>query len=207
MARTTLNADARTETGKGISRRLRANGRVPAVLYGKGTEPKALSVLPKEVLKILESGQGQNTPIDLQVDGEKGTHLTIIKDLQIHPWRRTIKHVDFWEIAEDGVITVSVPLRRVGKSELELLGGRAQMVRKSMKVRCTPANIPATIDYDMTTLPESNLVMASEINMPEGVTPIFKVDFKVLHVKVPKGIPDDDGEEGGEEDGEAAAEA
>jgi large subunit ribosomal protein L25 len=207
MARTTLNADARTETGKGISRRLRADGRVPAVLYGKGTEPKALSVLPKDVFKILETGQGQNTPIDLQVDGEKGTHLTIIKDLQIHPWRRTIKHVDFWEIAEDGMITLSVPLRRVGKSELELLGGQVQMVRKSMKVRCTPAHIPATIDYDMTSLPENNLVMASEITMPEGVQSTFKNDFKVLHVKVPKGLPEEDGEEGGEEDGDAVAEA
>jgi len=154
--------------------------------------------LPKDVLKILEGDMGRNTPINLQVDGEKGTQLTLIKDLQIHPWRRTIKHVDFWAISDDGNLVLSVPLRRVGRSELEKLGGRVQMVRKSMKVRCTPANIPATIDFDMTQLPENNLVMASQIMMPEGVTPLFKNDFKVLHVKVPKAVEPEEveGEEG-----------
>ena len=204
MARATLNADSRTETGKGVSRRLRSAGRVPAVLYGKGTDPKALSVAPKDVLKILESERGRNTPIDLQVEGEKGTHLTIIKELQVHPWKRTLKHVDFWEISEDGQITVAVPLRRVGRSELEKLGGRVQMVRKTMKVRCTPANIPATIDFDMTQLPENNLVMASQMNMPEGVTPVFKNDFKVLHVKVPKTVKNAEAEAEAAEEGDNA---
>ena len=188
MARATLNADSRTETGKGVSRRLRSAGRVPSVLYGKGTDPKTLSVAPKDVLKILEGEHGRNTPIDLQVEGEKGTHLTIIKELQVHPWKRTLKHVDFWEISEDGQIAVAVPLRRVGRSELEKLGGRVQMVRRTMKVRCKPADIPATIDFDMTQLPENNLVMASQMNMPEGVTPLYRNDFKVLHVKVPKTV-------------------
>ena len=204
MARATLNADSRTETGKGVSRRLRSAGRVPAVLYGKGTDPKALSVAPKDVLKILESERGRNTPIDLQVEGEKGTHLTLIKELQVHPWKRTLKHVDFWEISEDGQITVAVPLRRVGRSELEKLGGRVQMVRKTMKVRCTPANIPATIDFDMTQLPENNLVMASQMNMPEGVTPVYKNDFKVLHVKVPKTVKNAEAEAEAAEEGDNA---
>ena len=207
MARATLNADNRTETGKGVSRRLRAAGRVPAVLYGKGIEPKPLSVLPKDVFKILESDRGRNTPIELQVDGEKGTHLTIIKDFQVHPWKRTIKHVDFWEISEDGNIVISVPLRRVGRSELEKLGGRVQMVRKTMKVRCSPANIPTTLDFDMTQLPENNLVMASQVSMPEGVTPTFKNDFKVLHVKVPKNLATAADGEDAEESAEESAEA
>ena len=188
MARATLNADNRTETGKGISRRLRAAGQVPAVLYGKKTEPTLLSVSPKALLKIVEGTHGRNTPIELKVEGESGTHLTLIKELQVHPWKRTIKHVDFWEVTEDGTVVLSVPLRRVGRSELEKLGGRVQMVRKSMKVRCTPNNIPATIDFDMTQLPSNNLVMASQISMPEGVEPVFRNDFKVLHVKVPKTV-------------------
>ena len=195
MARATLNADNRTETGKGISRRLRAAGQVPAVLYGKKTEPTLLSVSPKALLKIVEGTHGRNTPIELKVEGESGTHLTLIKELQVHPWKRTIKHVDFWEVTEDGTVVLSVPLRRVGRSELEKLGGRVQMVRKSMKVRCTPNNIPATIDFDMTQLPSNNLVMASQISMPEGVEPVFRNDFKVLHVKVPKTVANATSEE------------
>lgn len=207
MSRPTLTAEARTETGKGVSRRLRTIGRVPAVLYGQGRDPRAISVVPKEVIAILEGACGKNTALELQIDGEKGSFLALIKDLQVHPWKRTLKHVDFWAVSEDQMVTVAVPFQTEGDSPLEKLGGRLQIVRKSLYVRCATKDIPAAVTFDMSNLPESNLLMVSELDVPEGVELTFRNDFKVLHVKVPKTANEaaEDGEDA-EEAEETAAE-
>ncbi len=197
MARTVLTAKLRSETGKGSNRRLRAAGSIPGVVYGKALEPVALALDPKAVVNVLHSPQGRNTPIELSVDGEGKKRLAIIRDYQVHAWKRNIQHVDLWEITEDTLLKVTVPFVRAGKSESERLGARVRVTRHDVVVTCKPANVPAAIEFDSTTLPtEDTNITISQVPMPDGVEAFFKHDYSIIQQKMPKASTATEGEEG-----------
>ncbi|MEZ4264991.1 MAG: 50S ribosomal protein L25 [Myxococcota bacterium] len=188
MDHANIQAVSRTATGKGHNRRLRVDGSVPAVVYGIG-EPLSLSIVPKEMTRVLKGAYGRNTIIDLQVEGEASPRLVIVRDYQVHPWRRTLIHLDFWQITEDRPLVVEVPFVRTGRSAGERVGAKVTQTVFSMKVRCLPANIPASIEYDMTSLPSESLnITVSQVPMPEGVEAVYKHDYNMFRHKMPVAV-------------------
>ncbi len=209
MSRPTLNAEVRTEHGKNVSRRLRAAGKIPAVVYGNKKPSVSLALDPKAVLGVLNGAQGRNTAFDLQVEGEKAARLGIIKEYQVHPWKRTLRHVDIQEVQAEAPITLKVPFIREGVSPIEKLGGRVRFHRTHVLVKCLPTAIPAGIPVDMTGLVDETAAMnISEVNAPEGCELLYKRDFKLLAIKMPKieEEVDEDGEEGEGGDGDTDSE-
>ncbi len=187
MSNTVLHATVRPGRGKNEAHRLRATGRLPAALYGPGVEPMTLSVDPRAVLQILESPAGRNTLLDLQIEGEDTPRLALIQEIQVHPWKRRMLHVDLWQIHEDQLITRSVPLHGDGHAPSEKLGARVRKTTRELKVQCRPSDLPDAIHYDLTQVPlEKQTITVSEIQAPEGVTIQYKHDFAVFQLKVPK---------------------
>lgn len=209
MEHINLQVQSRSKTGKGANRRLRASGFVPAVIYGKGIESVLVALDPRVIVDALNGDYGKNTVFALQVEGDDKTYTVLIRDFQVHPWRRVLEHVDFWAIQADQELVLDVPLDRQGRAPLEAVGGRVRQTRPAIKVRCLPVNIPAAIPVDMTVLPiESTGISVSELIMPEGVEALYKSDYKIIDVRIPPIIEEEEeeeeieGEEG--EEGEGA---
>ncbi len=187
MSRSNLSVTKRTETGNGPNRRLRAAGTVPAVVYSKGKQPIAVAADPKAVVAHLKGPLGRNGAIDLAVEGEAAPRLAIIQEYTVHPWKRSLEHVDFWEITPDTILTVTVPFGPVGKSEAEKVGGRVRFTRDDLTIRAKAADVPAKIAFDMAALPAGDHnITVSKIPMPPGVTAHFKHDFSVIQVFMAK---------------------
>ena len=204
MSRPTIDAARREGTGKGPNRRLRAEGKIPGVLYGNGNEPMALALDPRHVVAVLSGPYGRNSVVDLQVDG--GSRMAIVKDYQVHPWKRKLMHVDFLEITESTPLTLSIPFRTRGDEVVQKRGARIDRHRDQLKVRCVAANIPTVIEYDMTTIEgEYAEISVSEVPMPEGVEPLFRKDFKLIRMKVAAAKDLAEDAEEGEASGDAEA--
>ena len=212
MERPTLNVSVRENTGKGHNRRLRASGEIPGVLYGQGKTPVSFSVGPKPVVAMLNGDFGKNTVMNVAIEGQSETRLAIVKDFQIHPWKRTLVHLDLWEIAESTPLSIEVPFKKVGISAVEQAGQKVRITRSTVKVRCTAADIPVAIEYDMTTLPaDAAGLRISSVPMPEGVEALYKHDYNLLRFKKARGAAADLGEgaegaEGSEDASEESAE-
>ena len=195
MERPTLNVSVRENTGKGYNRRLRAAGEIPGVLYGQGKSPVSFSVSPKPVVAMLNGDFGKNTVMTVAIEGDSGTRTAIIKDYQVHPWKRTLVHLDLWEIAEDTSLSIEVPFKKVGVSAVEQAGQNVRITRSTVKVRCTAANIPMAVEYDMTTLPADAVgLRISSVPMPEGVEALYKHDYNLLRFKKARGAAEGLGE-------------
>jgi len=196
MSRPALNVSLRTETGKGPNRQARMSGKVPAVVYSKGKPPVLLSADPKSVVAVLTSPLGKNSTIDLNVSGEGAPRLAIIQEYTIHPVKRTLEHIDFWEITPDTELTVMVPFAGAGKSQAEREGGRVRFTRDDIVVKAKPADVPVKVEFDMTKLPPGDHnITISAIPLPPGVTAHFKHDYSLIQVFMPKsGGPAEDGE-------------
>lgn len=177
---TSLAIEARTDTGKGVARKLRAEGRVPGVIYRGGDEAKPVALDPIKLLDIFRKTRNANTVLELDLDGE--TIRAIVKEAQRHPVSRDILHVDFFAVADGEPVTVMVPVRPVGRPAGAQQGGRLQIIRRELKVSCTWDKIPAAIEVDVTPLKVGDLRQASEIPMPEGVTHLYDNDFNVLRL-------------------------
>lgn len=186
-ARSNLTVQPRTATGNGPNRRLRQGGVVPAVVYTKGKAPVPVSADPKAIVAHLHGPLGRNGAIDLQIEGEATPRLAIVQEYTVHPWKRSLEHVDFWEITPDTVLTITVPFSGEGRSESEKQGGRVRFTRDDIVVRCKPADVPARVTFDMTSLPagDHNLTI-SKIPMPKGVTAYYKHDYSLIQVHLPK---------------------
>lgn len=209
MARPALNVSLRTETGKGPNRQARASGKVPAVVYSKGKAPVLLTVEPKAVVAVLSSPLGKNSAIDLSVEGEGGPRLAIIQEYTVHPVKRTLEHIDFWEITPDTELTVTVPFAGAGKSQAEREGGRVRFTRDDIVVKAKPADVPVKVEFDMTKLPPGDHnITVSKIPLPDGVKAHFKHDFSLIQVFMPKaGGPSEEGEKKDEKKPAAASKA
>jgi large subunit ribosomal protein L25 len=166
---TVLVAQVGRETGSAAARRLRAAGAVPGVLYGHGMEPLSVAVERRELRVALSGAAGVNTVLDLTVDGT--VYPAIVKELQRHPVRRNVTHVDFIQVNLDEEITVSVPLRLVGDAkEVEQEGGLVDPAVDSIEVVTTPRNIPDEFVVDVTDMRMDTVIRLGDIPMPSGVT-------------------------------------
>ena len=167
METTTLQAEVRDSRGKGPARRLRAQGKIPGVFYGPGVEPTPLTLSPKELRKALRGERGRNVVFKLSVDGKD--ELAMVKDVTTDPVSQELLHVDLYRIFEDKVLEIDVPFHANGRAQGVVMGGVLNVTRRTLPVRTTPANIPVSIDVDVTHLNLKDTISVEQVPLPEGV--------------------------------------
>jgi large subunit ribosomal protein L25 len=180
-----LEAKARVGVGKGQARRLRAEGSIPAVAYGKGLAATHLAVSPKDVLSILKSERGQNSVIEMEL-GAPAKLLLMIKDYSYHPVHRGLEHVDFVQVRLDQPVDVNVPLIPIGKPAGVTTGGIVRQVYRTVPVHCVPDKIPLQIEIDITHLELNQHVSTQELKLPEGVTVRLPAEQTLIAVVTPE---------------------
>ena len=180
----TLKAQARTAAGKAAARRLRKTGYVPAVAYGKGLPATSIAVPPSDITTILKSERGQNTVVELELEGRK--LLAMIRDYTLHPVARQLEHVDFVEVTLDKPVDVHVPLFTTGKAVGVTKGGVLRIVYRTLPVRCLPDRIPTKIETDVAHLELGMHVSTQELKLPEGVVVRLPAEQTLVSVVAPE---------------------
>ena len=177
-----LNVELRSKTGKGISRQLRVADRVPAVVYGKGMDPVAVSINYRELHAALAGEGGQNNLITLVGGGDLDKSMAIIVDLQRDALKGTYKHVDLHRINMAEKLRVTVPIVLKGTALGVKEGGLLDLAHHELHVECLPGNIPDHIEIDITNLAIAHTIHVNEIPVPDGIkildnpkTPIVSV--------------------------------
>jgi large subunit ribosomal protein L25 len=193
MSTNTLIANIRHQGGKGPARRLRNEGKIPAVAYGAELPATSLAVSPKELKRLLSSEHGLNTVVELEVDGKLKMH-TLVVDYQIHPVTRAILHADFKKIDLDKTVDVEVALELIGKSAGVTAGGELHQIFKKLPVRCRPAQIPVKLVHDVTSIELDQAAHVKELNLPEGVEVLLPPDRTIATVYTAKKRKDDEEE-------------
>ncbi|HET9011797.1 MAG TPA: 50S ribosomal protein L25, partial [Gemmatimonadaceae bacterium] len=151
MASASLSAEMRNDRGKGVARKLRAAGRVPGVVYGHGREPQSLSLVARDLDKLLSQIAAGSTVIELTLG--RATTKTLIREIQRHPFKKQILHIDFMELVAGEKVIVDIPLVFVGVPEgVRLCGALLEQIVHSIEVNVDPSSIPNHIDVDVTNL-------------------------------------------------------
>jgi large subunit ribosomal protein L25 len=185
MASEQLSASARDLGGKGVARKLRSEGRIPAVVYGHGREPQPLSINSRELDRLLDHIAAEATVIDLDIDGKPAR--TLIREIQRHPFKRQILHVDFQELVAGEKISVRLPIILVGVPDgVRLDGGILDQTMRELEVEVDPSNIPNHVDIDVTKLTIGSSIHVREITLPEGVEVLDDGDASVCVVSAPR---------------------
>ena len=200
---TGLTARRREETGKGPARRLRAAGQIPAVLYGKDQEAILLTLDAREALHLFHSISVENTIVNVQIDDDKEQLETLVREIQMHPYRPDIVHVDFYCIERGVELEVDIPANYVGTPQGVRDGGILEVILHEFRVKCIPSNIPETIEVDISALDIGDSIHASEITTGEGVELLTDPGQTVCLVSAPRV---EEEEEEGLEEGELGVE-
>jgi large subunit ribosomal protein L25 len=203
MATASLSATPRSATGKGAARSLRRDGQVPAVIYGHAREPQPLAINTRELERLLERISAASTVIDLSVDGR--TARTLIREIQRHPFKRSIVHIDFQELVAGETVTVNVPLVVVGAAAGVREGGVLDQVMRELSIEVDPANMPNHIDVDVSELTIGHSIHVRDLRLPSGVTVLEDEDATVVVVSAPKAVAEET-PAAAEGEGEASAE-
>lgn len=183
---TTLRATLREEAGKGMARRLRREGRIPAILYGPGEETRSLAVNALELGRLFSRISVENTVITLDIEGRRGGGVkALVREVQVDPRRGTVLHVDFLQLHAGEKVSVAVPIRVVGTPEGVRAGGTLQQVLHELPVRCVPDRIPEAIEVDASGLEIGASVHVSDLTIPEGVEVEAEADLPVCSVVPP----------------------
>jgi large subunit ribosomal protein L25 len=207
MTETILKATTGRPTGSPASRRLRAEGQIPGVVYGRGMTPTSVSVDRRELRTALAGSAGMNTILDLQVDGD--TFPTLIKDVQRHPVRLNIEHIDFIQVDLNVEVVVSVPIHLTGEAkEVSDNNGLIDQILTEVDVSTTPRSIPDEIAFDVSEMTMDSTITIADLTFPAGVVPQPDPETPVITVSVMRAAALDDEAaegEGGAVEGEAAA--
>jgi large subunit ribosomal protein L25 len=183
MANASLTATARATSGKGAARSLRREGSVPAVIYGHAREAQSLAVPSRDLEKLLGTIAAGSTVVELAIDGK--TSRTLIREIQRHPFKRHVLHVDFQELVAGEKITVMIPLVLHGVPEgVRLGGGILEQMMREIEVEVDPANIPNHIDVDVSHLVVGHSIHVGELNIPAGVTVLADEEAPVALVQI-----------------------
>ncbi len=183
MAQVKLESNTREKSGKGVARKLRAAGRIPAVLYGPSIEPVGLDLHQKSLQEMI-SKHGLNPIINLSVGGE--THLCMIKDIQRDVFQTKILHCDLRRIDMKEKIEINVPLHLDGEAAVRSSGAVVEHIVRHVHVKTTPAFIPDEFRVDISGLKVGKTITVKEIKMPEGVE-LLDDDSPIVHIFLPRG--------------------
>lgn len=206
MGEHVLQAETRDEIGKGIARRLRRAGKIPAVFYGRGRDSRAIAIDPRALERVLHtSGSGMNTLIDLTLSGDES--VVLVKDLQRDPVRGAYLHADFYEVDLNQTVEVTVPIHFLGKAKGVEFGGIVDHPLREIEITCLPRAIPDSIEIDISALEIGDALHVSDLVAPAGVTITSDPEQAIANVMTP--IVEEEPAEEEEvvtEEGEAAAE-
>jgi large subunit ribosomal protein L25 len=165
-----LSAEPRTALGKGAVGRLRRRGFVPAILYGAGNTPVPLAVAPAEVQRALRAHAAGGVLVGLRLPGETEARPAVVRDLQFHPVRDSLIHIDFQAVRMDEEITVEVPVHVIGEAAgVKDQNGVLAILLRTVEVSCLPSQIPERIDVDVSTLRIHDVATIADLRLPEGV--------------------------------------
>lgn len=178
MQPTTLSTEIRDSRGKNAARQLRAKGRIPAVFYGTGTEPVALSLSPKELASALSTEVRRNAVFEIDVAGQK--QLAMVKELQVHPVTRELRHADLYRVTLEAPVTVQVPLRANGKAKGVVAGAELYVLYRELPVRTTPDKIPTVIEVDVTNMDVNETLHVKDLPLPAGVSVALPPERSVI---------------------------
>ncbi|CAB5000133.1 MAG: 50S ribosomal protein L25 [Actinobacteria bacterium] len=183
MSNTKLVAQPRSITGSPAARRLRAADRIPGVIYGQGMAPLSLTVERRELRLALSGAAGSNTVLALEINGT--TYPAVIKEMQRHPIKRTVSHIDFLQVNMNEEITVHVPLHITGEAKAVIAdGGLVDPSVDTIEVSCTPGNVPNEFVVDISNMHSHEVIRLSDLKMPKGVTALGDPDMPIVTVMV-----------------------
>ena len=203
-----LKAQLRTDTGKEAAGQLRAQGRLPAILYGKDMEARGLSLDMKEVEYLFQRIAVENTIVDLQIEGEKEPVQTLIREIQTLPHKFGLLHVDFLRIQKGVAVEVDIPVHLEGvPAGVRESGGMLEQIINELRVKCIPSMIPEVVSIDVTGLHVGDAVHVSDVDLGEGVDILVDAERTICSVHIPRVAVEAEPEEGAEEAEEEAAEA
>lgn len=190
MEKVILKADVRKETGKRVAKDLRGKGMVPANVYKSGKAATSLTVSDRELERVLHTKAGENVLITLKVSGGESAakdRTVLIKEIQRHPVRDNILHVDFNEISLTEVLKVDVPLVAHGEPiGVKADGGLLEHVLRELSVECLPTAIPEKIEVEVSAMKIGEHIMVKDIKVPDGVKVLNDPELIALIVKAPK---------------------
>jgi large subunit ribosomal protein L25 len=179
----TLTAEPRAGRGRGEARRLRRTGRIPAVAYGAGLDATPVSVDSLELYHALRTDAGLNALIRLHIDGD--VHLTLARELQRHPVRREIMHVDFVAVDRERKVTVDVPIHLQGHAPGADEGGVVDQVLFTVEVEVLPLEVPDQLVLDISEMQIGDMIRLEDLPLPQGVTLLDDAGSTVVSVSVP----------------------
>jgi large subunit ribosomal protein L25 len=200
-----LKAERRDGTGKGVARKVRAAGRVPAVAYGHGADPLHLSVDSRELFHILHTDAGTNVLVDLRVDGDH--FLAMPREIQRDHLKGQFIHVDFLRIARDEKIAVEVPIHLTGESPGVKEGGVIEHHLWTLQIESFPQDVPAAIQADISALGINDSLKVAQLEVPPTCTVLTSPDETVVSIVTPQVliVEEEEVPEGELAEGEAAA--
>ena len=192
MANTIVKANARSMQGTGASRRLRRDGKVPAVLYGGHKDARMIEVDHKDTLMNLKHEAFHSSILDMDIDGEK--EKVLLRDVQMHPWKSQILHIDFQRVSAKEKIHMKVPLHFINEEiapGVKLGGGLVNHIASEIDITCLPADLPEYIEVDLGALEVGESIHLSQIKFPSGVESVQLAkggeDLGVVAIQTPRG--------------------
>jgi large subunit ribosomal protein L25 len=187
MAIVSFNATARDTVGKGAARTLRSKGQVPAVIYGHGRDPQPLSLNARDLDKMLGHIQAESTVIEVTVGGQ--TAKTLIREIQRHPIKRQILHVDFQALVAGEKVTVNIPIMLMGIPEgVRLGGGVMDQTLRELEIEVDPSDIPDHVELDVTNMVIGDSKHVSDLSLPPGVKVLDDPETSVAVVAAPRAV-------------------
>lgn len=186
MATVNLDASIRSGSGKGLARKIRRTGLVPASIYSGGEVPTHITINPDILTLAFEKTGDPNTIVDIKVDNGEASSC-LVKEVQRHPVSGRIRHVDFYRVQDDKPIVVHVPIRTVGRAIGTQMGGTLRLIVRSLAIRCLPGNIPSKIEIDVTELDIENFIRVSGLPKNDNYDLVFKADFNIVTVMKKRG--------------------
>ncbi|MBM3828212.1 MAG: 50S ribosomal protein L25 [Actinobacteria bacterium] len=176
---TTLVATSGRISGSSQARRIRRDEQIPAVIYGQGMEPVSVVVDRRELRLALSGAAGTNTILDIEVDGN--VYPAVVKDLQRHPVRRTVAHVDFLRINMSEELTIAVPVRLVGEAKAVVAeGGLVDPSQDTIDIVTTPTNMPSEISIDISAMQPGDVIRLGQITLPAGTRALGDADLAIV---------------------------
>jgi large subunit ribosomal protein L25 len=195
MADARLKSELREATGKGAARKLRQTGRVPAVLYGADTDALHLSLDTHDTEYLFHRISVDNTIVDLEVPGEKEPVPTLVREIQTHPWKASLLHVDFLRIQQNVAVDVDVPVHLMGTPVgVRESGGVLEQTIHDLPIRCLPAKIPEVIEVDVSGLDINDVIHVSDITFDEGVEVTISLERTICSVAIPRALEEEEEE-------------
>lgn len=181
-----IKVEKRDAVGRSAARRLKAQGRVPAVVYGGKDKPQPLQVATRDISNMLKHASGENILVELEIEGEKSGRMALVQEIQHSPVGGDVLHVDFHAVSMDEKIHAEIPLEGFGTPNgVKNFGGLLEQALRTLEVECLPGDLPDKITVDVSNLNIGDSIHVRDIQLPKGVAAKVNVDLTAFSVLAP----------------------